>query len=492
MKDLHFASRARRRLERRLFLKALGLGLGAPLAYQLVRTATAAPTGAPQRFMLLYVPHGMPPEHFNPVGEGTDFTLADSGVSILGPLEPYKSLVNVYEGFKYPGADTHQGIVKFLSGTDVANSDDTTPRTTIEHFIGNEMGVGTLALGAVPHRVWGQDFDAKLLWDGQAVAPEPNPLLAYDDVFGGLGNGSEVPDTSVADELQNKLLTLTEGQITSLQGSVASLTTEHTKLQTHLESIQALKATIGGGTTTSCTTAPTLSAVEALRAKAVGQPAEWFLTEENFPDIFAAQLQIAAEAMVCNSRPVTAIQPLYANCEIDFTFAGLVDPGDPAPPSAAHHSGLSHTGPQVSGGVAEMGVRRPFAKAQRWFVEQLVEHVITRLDVDDPAAPGSTVLDNTIILLCSEIGEGQWHTSWTREILAGAPPGIMSYMPLVTIGGGAGRLVTGQRLNYYDVAKGEKTGDRPAADLLLTLAKAMGSSASSFGGSSSAITEALA
>lgn len=464
-------------------MKALGLGLSAPLAYQLVRTATAAPTGAPQRFMLFYVPHGMPPEHFNPVGQGTDYTLMNSGVSILGDLEPYKALTNVYEGFRYPGADTHQGIVKFLSGADVTNSDDTTSRTTIEHFIGNEMGVGTLALGAVPHRVWGQDFDAKLLWDGQAVAPQKSPLVAYDAVFGGLGSGSGVPETSTADELQKKLLTLTEGQIQGLQGEVANLTSEHTKLSTHLEAIRALKDSIGGGTTSSCDTAPTLPAVEALRAKAAGQSDEWFLAEENFPDIFAAHLQVAAEAMVCNIKPVTAIQPLYANCDIDFGFMGS---------SGAHHGTLSHMSPQISGSTVNYEARVPFANAQKWFIKQLVDNVVTRLDVDDPAAPGSKVIDNTIILLCSEIGEGAWHISFTREIGKTNEPGMLSYMPLITIGGGAGRLVTGQRLNYYDAAKGEGLGDRPAADLLLTLAKAMGTSAMTFGGSNSPVTEALA
>jgi len=434
--------------------------------------------------MTFFIPHGMPPEHFNPVGEGTNFTFENApGKSILGPLEPYKALTNVYEGFMYPGASTHQGIVKFLSGTNVGDSDDTTPRTTIEHYIGGEMGVGTLALGAVPHRVWGQDFDAKLLWDGQAVAPQKNPLAAYDTVFGGLTESPDAPDPSVQDELQSKLLALTEGQITGLQGTVTDLTTERTKLQTHLESIQALKASIGGGTTTSCTTAPTLPAVEALRAKAAGQAEEWFLSEENFPDIFAAHLQVAAEAMVCNSRPVTAIQPLYANCEIDFGFMGS---------AGSHHSTLSHASPQISGPDVNYEARTPFANAQRWFIEQLVEHVITRLDVDDPAAPGSTVLDNTIILLCSEIGEGAWHISYTREIGKTNLPGMLSYMPLVTIGGGAGRLVTGQRLNYYDGTKVEGTTDRPAADLLLTLAQAMGVDTLSFGGSSKPVTEALA
>ena len=49
----------------------------------------------------------------------TDFALDQTNVSILGPLQPYKSYVNVYQGFQYPGAaDTHTGIVNCLSGVD--------------------------------------------------------------------------------------------------------------------------------------------------------------------------------------------------------------------------------------------------------------------------------------------------------------------------------------------------------------------------------------
>lgn len=493
MKDLLHSARAKTRLRRRLFLKAAGLGLSAPLAYRLVQSATAAPSGAPQRFMLFYIPHGMPPEHFNPVRStaqgttvSTDFSLTDSGVSILAPLEQHRSLVNIYEGFKYPGASTHEGIVKFLSGLDVPNSDDTTSRTSIEHFIGNELGMGTLALGAVPHRPFGQDFDAKLMWDGQAVVPHINPLTAYDQTFGGLGSDTPTPEVGAGDDLHRKLLTLTESDISSLQAELSSLSSEQSKLQTHLEAVQAMKAQLGGGSgggTTSCSSAPELPAVSALRAKAAGQGDDWFLLEENFPDILAAQLQLAGAAMACNIRPVTAIQPMYANCEIDFGFMGSNGP---------HHSGLSHTGPQISGDSTNMTVREPFANAQRWFIEQLVEHTVSQLMVDDPAAPGSTVLDNTIILIASEIGEGAWHISNTREILTGAPPGMLSYMPLITIGGAAGALKTGQVLNYYDAAMGEGAGDRPAADLFYTLAKAMGSTASGFGASTTLVEEALA
>lgn len=493
MKDLLRAARAKSRLERRLFLKASALGLAAPLAYRLVRSATAAPTGAPQRFMLYFVPHGMPPEHINPVRGGgsvttveTNFSLVDSGVSILGPLDAYKSQVNVYEGFKYPGAETHEGIVKFLSNLDVPNSDDTTPRTSIEHYIAGQLGVQALALGAVPHRVWGLDFDAKLMWDGQAVVPQANPLVAYDQVFGQLGTGPQVPDTSVRDELQGRLLSLTEADIESLRAELGGLTAEQSKLQTHLEAISALKAQVGSpGGVTSCTTAPLLPAVEALREKAAGQPAEWFLSEENFPDILAAQLEIAGAAMLCNVSPVTAVQPLYANCDIDFGFMGS---------SGGHHGTLSHTGPQISAGEANMTTREPFAKAQRWFIEQLAQHTLSQLDVEDPAAPGSTVLDNTIVLICSEIGEGQWHLTHTGEDLTGPPPGMVSHMPLITVGGAAGNLKTGQLLNYFDAGSddGSGSGSRPAGDLWLTLAQAMGVATTSFGGATEPVAEARA
>lgn len=481
MKLARASSRARLRLERRLFLKALALGLSVPVAYQVVRAARAQDAGRPKRFMLFYMPHGAPPEHFNPVGSGTDFSLSESGVSILGPLEPYKSLVNVYQGFMYPGATTHEGIVKFLSNSKVENSDDTTERTSIEHFIGNELGTQTLALGAVAQRQWGQDFDAKLMWDGQAVVPQKSPLVAYDDVFGGLGGGDTGGgETDVRAELQASLLSLTEAEIASLQSELTGLTREQSKLQTHLESLQELKA--GGSQQISCTEAPVLPAVDALRSAASGQPDEWFYSEANFPDILAAQLEVAAASLVCNARPVVAVQPLYANCDIDFGFMGSSGP---------HHNGLSHTSPQISGGVANMTAREPFAKAQRWFLEMLAEHVIQRLDVEDPADPAHTVLDNTIILLVSEIGEGQWHTSETQEIMAGAPPGIMSYMPIVTIGGGGGALQTGQILNYHDVSKPMGEGDREAGELWLTLARAMGSGTMSFGGASQLVTEAL-
>src|SRR6187401_2209172 len=150
--------RAERGIQRRLFLKALALGLSVPLATRLARMATAAPSGPMKRFMVMYIPHGIAPEHYNPkpTADGLSFDLDKTNESILGPLQPYKQWVNVYNGLKYDDNElTHEGIVNCLSGVNTV--DDTTPRITVEHVIAKGIGVKPLILGACSHPPFGID-----------------------------------------------------------------------------------------------------------------------------------------------------------------------------------------------------------------------------------------------------------------------------------------------------------------------------------------------
>ena len=484
-----WALRSGRRLERRFFLKALALGCSVPMAWKLSSLAIAQPAARPKRFMLFYMPHGVPPEHFNPKvnpNNPAEFSLNESGVSILGPLqEKYKSLVNVHQGFYYPTGTgksiTHEGILSFLSGVDAFSSDsldETRPRTTLEHAIAKGLGVKPLVLGAVAKRPYQFDKDSKLMWDGQYVVPEKNPIKAYDTAFAGIGAAPMTgPDPDV--ELRAALSTFTEREIGQLNAELAGLTREQSKLAIHLEGVQALKAG-SGSTVVSCTTRPTIASVESLRAKSAGQPTEegndFFLKNENFPDILAAQLGVAAQALLCNVTSVVAVQSLYANCDIDFGFMGSSGP---------HHSALSHTGPSQIGTTLDPVARTPFAKAQRWFVEQLTQHVLTVLDQPDPADPAHKVIDNTIIYLCSEIGEGADHTSQTRVIQRGAEPATpTSYVVSASIGGGGGALKTGQVLTFAQ--------DRHVGDIYLALSRAMGVPDATFGTASTPLTEILA
>src|SRR5450755_1549606 len=416
--------RATARLERRMFLKALALGLSLPVAARLARTATAATGSAPKRFFLFYMPHGIPPEHYNPQVSDTDrtsFALDKTNVSILGPLQKYNSSVNVYQGFKYPGGSTHSGIVSCLSGLDGA-PDSTRPRTSLEHVIAHALGVKPLILGACAHTATNFDDNGKLFWDGTAVEPQKSPVVAADALFG----GAPAPAAGNSDaELQKTLLALTASEIQSLQGTLGDLTTEKTKLQRHLEAIHGPQSGNSGSGQTSCTGKPALPTVEKVRAASAGQVVDssggndYFYQESNFGLLLQAQLELVAQALICNAAQVSALMPMYATCDFNFSFSQT---GSVAPASGwAHHAGLSHTNYQQADGAQynsplsvnnfKSDTRAAFAGAQRWFAEQLDQYLLQVLaNTDDPSAPGTKVLDNTLIYWMSEIGDGSGHT----------------------------------------------------------------------------------
>lgn len=478
-------ARAKSVLERRLFLKALGLGLAAPLAFRLSKSATAATTGAPKRLFVMYFPHGIAPEHFNPLmaGDGKDptqFALDQTNESILGPLEPYKKWVNVYNGFEYPGEyGTHEGCVNVLSGANTG--DETTPRTTLDQVIAKGMGSKSLVLGACSHQTFGIDLHGKMFWDGTAIDPQKSPVAAADKLFGGLGNPS--PTVSADEQLRSALVDLTSTEIQDLKTTVAGLTREESKLATHLAAVQALKED-SGGAVSSCTSMPSLPTVDKVRKESAGlvvQPGggnDYFYQEANFRTLFQAQLELTAQALICNAASVISLMPMYPTAEFDFSFIG----GAAGAGGWGHHNGLSHTFPQQEDGVQynspvsvnnlKPAVRATFARAQRWFFEQLTTNVVSLLATtpDPSASDGSMVLDNTMIFCFSEIGDGANHLR-VSEIMY---PQVPEYLPFVTIGGAGKGLKTGQVISLPIMAADSNAKARPATDLYLTLAKAMG------------------
>jgi hypothetical protein len=476
-------------LERRLFLKALGLGLAAPVALRLAHSATAATTGAPKRFLVMYLPHGVACEHYNPKmgGDGTDptnFALDMTGESTLAPLEPYKSLVNVYQGFQYPGEyGTHEGIVNILSGANTG--DTTTPRITLEHVIAKGLGVKPVILGACAHTTYQFELHGMLFWDGSGpVEPQKNPAAAFDQLFANVGSS---PMVSADDQLRAAMLDLTTAELKELQTSVSSLTKESSKLQTHLDAIDAMKQ---GGSVgqSSCTTKPMLTTVEQVRKESAGvvldssHSNDYFYQEANFRKLFQAQLELTAQALICGAAQVIGLMPMYATAEFDFSFIGG---GLDKCSGWSHHTGLSHTGPQqvssatynspITVANANPDIRGTFGRAQRWFIEQLTTNVIEPLSKAKDS-DGKSVLDNTIIYVTSEIGEcmNHWRTS---EIMY---PQIPVYLPMVSIGGGGGGLASGQVITLPITTDKAGPEVRNTTDLYLTLAQAMGVSDAKF------------
>jgi Protein of unknown function (DUF1552) len=491
--------RATRLLERRMFLKALALGLTVPVAARLARTATAATSAAPKRFFLFYMPHGIPPEHYNPQVADTDrtsFALDKSNVSILSPFQKYNSYVNVYQGFKYLAGATHSSLLSCLSGLDGAPGDETTPRTSVEHVIAHALNVKPLILGACSHLPYGLDTNGKLFWDGTAVDPQKNPAAAADALFGSTSK-TPAPPVNADAELRKDLLGLTASEIQALQGTLTGLTSEQTKLQRHLEAIQGIQNGNGlGAGVSSCVGAPALPTVDKVRAASAGQVLDssgsndYFYQESNFQLLLQAQLELVAQALVCNAAQVAAFMPMFTTCDFNFSFTE--QNGNASSQGWGHHANLSHTSAQPAANYqaqnqtpsvanANPTTRAAFAGAQLWFMQQLDKYVVSVLaNTDDPSAPGTKVLDNSLIYIMSEIGECNNHT--TTSSIASYPP-FPAYLPLVSIGKSGGALKSGQVVRFDT--------DRPAADLYLSFAKAMGASNASFPNTTGPVAEAL-
>jgi hypothetical protein len=91
---------------------------------------------------------------------------------------------------------------------------------------------------------------------------------------------------------------------------------------------------------------------------------------------------------------------------------------------------------------------------------------------------------------------------WTSEIADGANhyrtsavehPGTPQHLPLVTIGGAGGAMKTGQ-VYAAPIGQIDKLPSiaRPATDLYLTLARAMGATGATFPDTTGVVTEVLA
>jgi hypothetical protein len=104
-------------------------------------------------------------------------------------------------------------------------------------------------------------------------------------------------------------------------------------------------------------------------------------------------------------------------------------------------------------------------KVNQFFIEQ-VAYIARRMDAIREGE--RTLLDNTILMLCSSMLNG--HHDATQ-------------LPVVLVGGGGGKLVGGQNLDYLN------SPDRQMCRLYLSLADKMGVRLSQFGDASESLTE---
>jgi hypothetical protein len=232
---------------------------------------------------------------------------------------------------------------------------------------------------------------------------------------------------------------------------------EKQKLGLHLEALREVEQRVdallgggGGGGGGGGTPLPTCEMPEAPPAIAGAQ----LYDAARFPEVLRAQIDVLVQAMACDLTKVGVIQASHHTSELIMSRFPGTEMYDPAYDMRSHQA--SHYGPAHDFGKREFA---DFVAQRAWFVSQFV-YLLEALKAR-PEGDG-TMLDYSIVLLCTEVCDGNTHSH--------------DDMPFVLAGKGAGKLRTGKLLD---------SGYRRHGDLLAAIAQAMGANVSGWGQGSS-------
>ena len=440
--------------------RLLQLGGAAAIAAPVVRPKLGrAHAGVPaKRLIVFYFPDGVAgpsqdgdPSEWHPTGSETGFTLP----STLQPLERHRGSCVFFRGLSMGPTDqgSHPGgAKKLLTAVDGGNGQSIDQR--LAGRIGNGLPFRHLYLGAMANQNGASgDKHISYVAPGITVPPEDDPVAAFARLFPGGspptggGGGGGTTDPRAARRLS--VLDSAKAELDDLRGKLGD--TERTRLELHLEALREVEtrimATTGGGGGGGGGGAGTCSD-PAVNLDGLG-PSTLYAADR-FPQILRAQTDLMVQAMACGLTRVGVIQGSHHTSELimsRFPSTPMYDAGFDMRSHQASHYGARH----------DLARReyRDFVAQRRWWVEQyayLLDQLAARPE------EGGTMLDHTLVLLCTEVCDGNTHSH--------------DDMPFVLAGGKAGAIRTGRLLNV---------GYRRHADLLLAIARALGDDLTSFG-----------
>ncbi|MBX2797154.1 MAG: DUF1552 domain-containing protein [Myxococcales bacterium] len=413
-----------RPLSRRAVLRgACGITVGLPFLSAMLAPRRSWAAGVPKRLVVFFSSCGTLPDRWRPSGGERDFALSD----ILAPLQRHRDELIIVEGVDQKTALHASGG---QNGHDIGTGHSLTPLpllpgksgfgefghlwdgsaggTSFDQHVADSLGEGY----AFSSLVFGAKCDirqaipARISWRGpfDAVRPMQEPGAAYDRVFGG---GVE-KSTSVAD-VKAQRLSVVDAVLDDYHRLYARLgADDRRRVEAHLESLRGVERSI--------------EALESLADCALPERVDG----SEIPQVGSASLDMMVAAMACELTPVTVMQWGSGQSTIRHSWLGQ---------STIHHS-LSHEPDSNATAQQEL------LDINHWYAEQLAGLLdrMTAVDVGD----GSSLLDNSVVLWCNELGIGNTHTR--------------DDVPYVLAGKCGGALSTGRYLDLRsdpDVAHGE-------------------------------------
>lgn len=126
---------------RRNFLRGMGAALALPIFESLSARGNSAVTSKATRFVCVSPSYGMNPEGFFPSQTGSDYELPRS----LKSLEPHREALSIFSNLDHPGVGGGHGCSNtFLNGIDVKNAKDNPQQLlSLDQHLGGLLGHST-------------------------------------------------------------------------------------------------------------------------------------------------------------------------------------------------------------------------------------------------------------------------------------------------------------------------------------------------------------
>src|SRR5262245_26448636 len=245
----------KKHISRRTILRGAGAALALPFLESMVPAATAlAQTAASpkQRFVGLFVPHGIAPGYWIPDKEGTGFEFP----FCFKPLEPYREAVTILSGLHSRSAEPPPGVTgadhwvaaaflcankpKKTAGADVYAG------TTIDQIIAQKIGTDTLmpsmqlavedpgANSSNCGEGYSCTYTNTISWASptQPLPMELNPQVVFERMF---GDGTTVNQRAARRSRDRSILDSVRDSLTRLRNQ--SSTSDRVRLDQYTENV---------------------------------------------------------------------------------------------------------------------------------------------------------------------------------------------------------------------------------------------------------------
>ena len=402
-------------ITRRDFIKRLGLGSLAFSSLASTSLALADPTKVPPRLLLVCVAHG-------PGGKGmvksggteTRFTL-ESWLEPLKPVKEHLILIDGLLGTFWGNAHDTSYSHLFTSSVKPGTPAFTRPRTpSLDVILEGKLGRGVLPVQRLWANRWGRGTGSlgKSLSYDTSMRPLPfqgNPTQAFQSIVNNVRGSTPPPSKEMNRKaVQRAIFDGVTSDLRTLRRALGG--EEAAKLEYHLQALQTASANLGLNTP---------SKPPTQQCKKPNQ-----MPATNFATSLAAQLNNIKTVFSCHLSQI-AVLNVQEIPHTDYTWkdlSGKVRRGKPCGDKDFHQC-VAHYG-------KDQTRRRCFEGSVHWFMDKFARFAQELHAVKE--ANGRSLLENTIIVITGEVGDGNHETHVKPHVIIG--------------GRGAPRLRTGRYL----------------------------------------------